>query len=118
MSGGYPFVDQTNYEFVNGRSHLNVADGDNKYLDIGTSSTGTAGTAAGVYLKEILVVPLNLNPGAVVVMDGTGSTSTVYVGGTAATQQSFSIRCGYVSTSSAWRIATTTNVQARASFGT
>lgn len=76
-----------------------------------TQSLGATG-ATGDDLAFLLVVPANLNPGNVLIRDGSGSDITVFTGGTASVTSliPFPIPLNLRSLSGAWKITTGASV--------
>ena len=68
---------------------------------------GTTG-AIGDYLAELLVVPTSTSPGAISVQDGTGTTLSVFVGGSSSISNlvPFTIPLGIASKIGAWKVTT------------
>lgn len=91
----------------------NVGDGD--YETIAASQTdqamGATG-AAGDILLGLLIVPATTSPGAVSIKDGSGSSITIFTGGTAAVSNlvPFFVPINAVSGSGAWKVTTGANV--------
>lgn len=88
-----------------------VAFDDGQYETVAASQTDQALGATGAkgdYLSGLLVVPANLNPGAVSIKDGSGSAITVFTGGTNSVTSlvPFPVPLGLVSQSGAWKVTT------------
>ncbi|MES5483565.1 hypothetical protein QMZ05_12475 [Bradyrhizobium sp. INPA03-11B] len=89
--------------------------GAGNYKTVAASATdtvlGTTG-AAGDYLQGLLIVPATTSPGAVSIKDGSGSSITVFTGGSSSVSNlvSFFIPLGLISGSGAWKVTTGANV--------
>ena len=87
------------------------------YETIAASQTdqvmGGAG-AAGDYFSGVLIVPGTTSPGAVSIKDGSGSTITIFTGGTSsvASLVPFFVPIGASSGSGGWKVTTGANVSA------
>jgi len=108
-------VDQTTPGTTNKVFLTDINAGD--YETIAASQTdqalGATG-AAGDYLGGLLIVPANVNPGAVQIKDGAGSAITVFTGGTNSVSNlvPFMVPLGIISGSGAWKITTGADVSA------
>lgn len=78
-----------------------------------TQTIGATG-ATGDYLSGVLIVPANLNPGAVSIKDGADTAITIFTGGTASVSNlvPFYVPVGAVSRTGAWQITTGASVSA------
>lgn len=87
----------------------------NEFEDVIAAQTaqvlGATG-AAGDYIDHVVVVPETTSPGAVTLLDGAGTTRTLFVGGTSSVSNlvPFDVPLGLVSVSGAWKITTGSNV--------
>lgn len=85
----------------------------NSYFAVAASQTnkvlGATG-AAGDAINRIIIIPATTTPGAVTIKDGSGSSITVFAGGTLADVASFDVELGMRSTGGAWTVTTGANV--------
>ncbi len=83
-----------------------------KYAAVAASSTATLGTtgASGDYLAGLVITPLTTSPGPIAIVDNV-TTSTVFAGGASSVSNlvPFPIQLGIYSTSSSWKVLTSTN---------
>ncbi|TGU44625.1 hypothetical protein EN788_22170 [Mesorhizobium sp. M2D.F.Ca.ET.145.01.1.1] len=87
------------------------------YETIAASATDQALGATGAtgdFLAGILVVPGTTSPGAVSIKDGSGSSITLFAGGSSSVSNlvPFFIPLGLISTGGAWKVTTGTSVSA------
>ena len=89
------------------------------YETVAVSQTDQVMGSGGQYdnLAGVLIVPSNLNPGAVSIKDGNGSVITIFAGGTGSvlTLHPFYVPLGMVctaGTSAGWKITTGASVTA------
>jgi hypothetical protein len=84
-----------------------------KYETIAASQTdqvlGSTG-ATGDFLSGLLIIPTTTSPGAVSIKDGTGSSMTVFVGGSTPSIIPFFIPIVAKSVLGAWKVTTGSNV--------
>lgn len=87
-----------------------------EYETVAASATQVLGAtgATGDYLSGVLIVPASLSPGAVSIKDGSGSTITIFTGGSSSVSNlvPFFVPLGIKSTGGAWSVITGTSVSA------
>lgn len=99
---------------VDKRGRLHVSDGSGDYVTVAASQTdkvlGTSTNATiGDFLHHLVIVPGTTSPGAVSIKDGSGSSISIFVGGTT-TVQPWVVEIKAYSTGGAWSVSTGTNV--------
>jgi hypothetical protein len=93
-----------------------AGNGKTQYQTVAASQTdavlGPTG-AKGDYLKSIWVVPTNTSPGAISIKDGSGSSITLFAGGTGSISNLVPFQIawdGAQSASGAWKVTTGANL--------
>lgn len=94
-------------------SDEDILKANSKYATVAAAQTaqllGNTG-AAGDLLSHLLIVPATTSPGAVSIIDGTGTPITVFAGGTLSAVVPFPVPLNAKSTGGGWHVTTGANV--------